>query len=191
MVGDVGHTRLPPFSITSEEIHRIDGKGCPCPTIASSPGPLYAADVDQNRVVAYGNNATLLLDRDGNQLLSLPISPLAAQLAGTDLVLLLHGELRDYDTRSGTLLHVWRLPDVTSGPECAWRACSDNRLVLNDAAQGLVAYTLDAHVHVLRLADGADATVAAATVARFMDDGLVYADGTRLRLVPFDQLPLR
>lgn len=182
---------LPPFSITSEEIHRIDGKGCPCPTIASSPGLLYVADVDQNRVVAYGNNATLLLDRDGNQLLSLPISPLAAQLAGTDLALLLHGELRDYDTRSGTLLHVWRLPDVTSGPECAWRACSDNQLVLNDAAWGLVAYTLDGHVHVLRLADGADATVAAGTVARFMDVGLVCADGASLRLVPFDQLPLR
>lgn len=182
---------LPPSAITSEQIHRIDGNTCPCPTIASSPGPLYPADVDHDRVLAYGNNATLLLDHDGIQLLSLPISPLAAQLAGTDLVLLLHGELRDYDSHNGALLHTWPMPDVTSGPECAWRTCSDNRLVLDDAARGLVTYTLDGHVHLLRLADGADATIGAGTVARFMDAGLVYADGADLRLVPFDRLPLR
>jgi hypothetical protein len=182
---------LPPFAITSEEIHRIDASGCPCPAIVSSPGPLYAADVDQGRVVAYGTNATLLLDRDGHQVLSLPISPVAAQLAGSDLVLLVQGQLRDYDSHNGALLHTWPMPDVTSGPECAWRECSAARLVLEDAAQGLVAYTLDGHVHVLRLADGADATIAAGTLARFIDAGLVYADGSNLRLVPFDHLPLR
>jgi Tol biopolymer transport system component len=182
---------VPPFAVTREEIHRIDGNGCPCPTIASSPGPLYAADVDQDRVLAYGSNATLMLDRDGNQLLSLPISPLAAQLAGTDLVLLLPGELRDYDTRSGALLHTWPMPNVPSGAECAWRECSAARLVLEDAAQDLVAYTLDGQVHVLRLADGADATIAVGTLARFMAGGLVYADAARLHIVPYDHLPLR
>jgi hypothetical protein len=182
---------LPPFTTTREEIHRVDGEGCPCPVIASTPGPLFVADVDQDRVVAYGTNATLLLDRDGHELLSLAVSPLAAQLAGPDLVLLLHGQLRDYDARSGDLLHTWPLPEVASGPECAWRTCSDERLVLHDAAQGLVVYTLDGQVHLLRLADGADMPFAAGTTACFTDIGLVYADGARIRLVPFGRLPLR
>jgi Tol biopolymer transport system component len=114
-------TGVSPFPITGEEIHRVDGDACPCPTMASSPGPLYPADVNEDRVVAYGTNETRLFDRNGNPLLSLPVSPLAAQLAGTDLVLLLPGELRDYDARSGALLHTWPVPKVSSGPVCAVR----------------------------------------------------------------------
>jgi Tol biopolymer transport system component len=178
---------LPPFAVTREEIHRVDGT-CPCPMIASSPGPLHAADVDHGRVLAYGTNSTLVLDHLGNQLLSLPISPLAAQLAGTDLVLLLHGEVRDYDSHSGALLHTWPIPNVPSGPECAWRECPAARLVLEDAAQSLVAYTLDGQVHLLRLADGADTTIAAGTLARFAAGGLVYADGARIHIVPYNHL---
>jgi hypothetical protein len=44
---------------------------------------------------------------------------------------------------------------------------------------------------VLAAADGADADVAQGTISRFMDEGLVYADGSRLHLVPFSRLPLR
>ena len=36
-----------------------------------------------------------------------------------------------------------------------------------------------------------DATVAAGTLARFMSTGLVYADGTNMQLIRYDQLPLR
>src|SRR5262249_46692618 len=107
-----------PYPISREEIHRVDGDACPCPTMASGPGPLYPADVNEDRVVAYGTNETLLFDRNGNPLLSLPVSPLAAQLAGIDLVLLLPGELRDYDARSGALQHTWPVPKVSSGPVC-------------------------------------------------------------------------
>jgi len=32
--------------------------------------------------------------------------------------------------------------------------------------------------------------VGAGTLARFMDAGLVYADGARLHVVPYDRLPL-
>jgi hypothetical protein len=32
--------------------------------------------------------------------------------------------------------------------------------------------------------------VAAGSFARFIDAGLVYADGSRLRLIPYAQLPL-
>ena len=35
-----------------------------------------------------------------------------------------------------------------------------------------------------------DLVVAAGSQARFMDAGLVYADGTRLNVVPFERLPL-
>ena len=62
---------------------------------------------------------------------------------------------------------------------------------LEDAARGLAAYVLDGQVRLLRLADGTDAIVAPGTSARFIDAGLVYADGSRLRLVPFDRLTLR
>src|SRR5262249_29679306 len=149
-----GTSRSPPYPITGEDIHRVDGDACPCPTIASSPGPLYPADVNEDRVLAYGTNETVLFDRNGNRLLSLPVSPLAAQLAGTDLVLLLPGELRDYDTRSGALLHTWPMPAVPSGPECALRDCDNTDLVLDDPARGLGAYTLSDEVHDLRRAGG-------------------------------------
>jgi hypothetical protein len=69
-------------------------------------------------------------------------------------------------------------------------ACPFARLFLEDAARGLAACVLDDQVHVLRLADGTDASVGAGTVARFVGTGLVYADGTKLHLVPFEQLPL-
>src|SRR5207248_10359390 len=102
-------------------------------------------------------------------------------------------ELRDYDASSGALLHAWPLPDVSSGGECGsphsgtWE-CREPRLVLEDAAQGLVTYILDGQVHVLSLGNGTDASVGAGTLARFIDAGLVYADGTRIRLVPVAQL---
>ena len=64
-------------------------------------------------------------------------------------------------------------------------------LRLEDASSGLAAYILDRQVHLLRLSDGADAVVAYGTIARFTDTGLVYADGARIHLVPFDRLPLR
>ena len=61
----------------------------------------------------------------------------------------------------------------------------------DDAARGLAACTLDGHVHILRLADGKDATAAAGTLARFMSTGLVRVDGAHIHLIRYDQLPLR
>ncbi len=178
---------------TEQRLLRVGPHGCPCPELGSSPGPFVPVDVDGGRLVVYGDNETVLLDEAGAELLSVPLSPLAAQLAGSDLVLLRRGELRHYDSGSGNLVHTWPLPDVSSGTLCggAPRCFELPRLTLEDAARGLVSYVLDGEVHVLRLADGADAVVARGSTARFMDAGLVYADGSRLRLVPFDRLPLR
>jgi WD40 repeat protein len=180
-----------PFPVTSATVRRVDGTNCPCPALASTLAPLYPADVDDGRVVVYGDNETIVLDRNGNRLMSVPVSSQAAQLSGNDLVLLTPGQLRDYDVRNGDLLHTWKVPDVSSGPVCGWRICEPRHLVLSDAARGLVVYIVDGQLHLLRLADGADAIVHHASLARFMDDGLVYADGARLRLHPYTQLPLR
>ena len=89
-------------------------------------------------------------------------------------------------------------PDVAAGPDCLFgihygcfgQGGAELRLRLQDAANGLVAYVLDDQVHLLRLADGKDVTIAAGSHARFMDSGLVYADGSRLHLTPYDRLPL-
>jgi len=190
------HTGFTSPTVTEQEIRRVDEGGCPCPAIASSPGPLVPFDVEGGRIVAAGTNATWIVDAQGKLLLSIPVSPLAAQLAGSDLVLLLRGEIDDYDAGSGVMRHAWPLPDVPSGaetgdPNRVAAVPGNGRLVLDDAGRGLVAYVLDEQVHVLRLSDGEDVTVAPGQLARFSDTGLVYADGARIHLVPFDRLPLR
>jgi len=203
----IGASGCRPAQTVDQTIERADPDSCawssdpgarrPCPTIATSPGPLVPFDVNDGRIVAGGENATVLFDSNGKQLLSIPVSPLAAQLSGSDVVVLVQGELRDYDASTGALLHAWPLPDVQSGGECgsphdgAWECRGvQPRLLLEDAARGLVTYVLDGQVHLLRLSDGVDAVVAAGMLARFMDAGLVYADGARLHLVPNNQLPL-
>lgn len=57
----------------------------------------------------------------------------------------------------------------------------DAPLQLEDARRGVVAYVNGA-IHLLGLADGSDRVLARGTIARFIDSGLVYADGARLRL---------
>jgi hypothetical protein len=178
-----------------QAVQRVDSGGCPCPEIASSPGPFNPLDVDAGRIVVAGDNATVLLDATGKQLLDFPVAALAAQLSGTELAILVRGQLRVYDTATGAKKHAWPLPDVTSGNDCGYYAsptCEGAAtLRLEDVARGLAAYVLDGAVHLFRLADGRDVTVGPGTLARFMDAGLVYADGSRIHLVPYDRLPLQ
>jgi Tol biopolymer transport system component len=168
----------------------------PCEALASEPGPFVPYDTDSGRIAAAGDNDVVLLGGDGKRLLTVPVRALAAQLAGRDLVVLVRAGLRDYDAQSGTLLHTWSLPDVSSGPTCGYCGTTP-RLRLEDAARGLVVYVLDGTAHVLRLSDGADAVVAVAMSARFGESGLFYAyDGAypwrgRITFIPFDELPLR
>jgi len=185
-----------PATTLEQSVFRVDSVGCPCPLVATSPGPLVPFDVNDGRIVVGGNNATVVLNSGGTPFVSVPVSPLAAQLSGSHLVILTRGWLFDYDVASGALSHAWPMPDVPSGGECGsphsgtWE-CRQAQLVLEDAARGLVTYTLFGQVSVLRLADGAATTVSAGTFARFTDTGLVYANGALLHLVPFDQLPIR
>jgi hypothetical protein len=170
-----------------------------CEQLRAEPGPLRPLDVDANRIVVSGDNATLVLDSDGRQLLSVPISTTAAQLSGPDFVVLVRGALRDYDASTGSLLHSWPLPEVSFGGVCGgpdW-LCGSPHLRLEGAARGVVAYLLDGKLHLLRLQDGADVAVGDSTGAQLDDSGLFYAYRAaglwpgRIRFVAFDRLPLR
>jgi hypothetical protein len=162
-------------------------------------GPLRVLDVDAGRIVVGGDNATLVLDANGGQLLSLPISTRAAQLTGSNLVVLVSGELRDYDATTGAPLRSSPVPAGSVGGFCGVPVffCGSPRVQLEDAARGLVAYILDGQIHLLRLADGRDVVVHEGTAARFDSSGLAYAYPAtgdwpgRLRFVAFDRLPLR
>jgi len=180
---------------TEQTVRRVDAGACPCPALRTEPGSLVPFDVDDGRIVAGGDNALLVLDAAGKERLTLDVRALAAALWGRGLVVLVRGELRHYDATDARLLHAWPLPDVPSERECStprtFRCAGiEGRLMLQDAARGLVTYVLDRRVHVIRLADGVNATIGSGTLARFMDAGIVYADGTRIHLVPFNRLPL-
>ena len=69
--------------------------------------------------------------------------------------------------------------------------CRDPALVLEDSARGLVTYVIGKQVHVLRLEDGADVVVSPGQTSGFIESGLVYANGAKLLLVRFDELPRR
>jgi hypothetical protein len=166
-----------------ESVWRVDG-ATPI-QVASRPDDLQPLAVDGGRIVARRLDGSLeLLSLDGGVLRTLDVSALGAALAGDDLVVLVHGELRDYSVSTGELRYVWPLPDLPS-------------LTLDGAARGVVLYTLDGVVHLFRLADGADHAVTGATEADLTDAGLFYAyPGEdpwpgRIRFVPFAELPLR
>jgi Tol biopolymer transport system component len=178
-------------TLTAQQIYRLDPLGCPCPQVATSPGPLLPSDVNGGRVIAIGSNATEVLDRNGALLSSVAVHALSAQLAGSDLIVVVPGQLRDYDAVTGALRHTWPLADVPTGGPCGSphpEGCPSIRLELEDVARGLAAYVFDGELHVVELENGTDTAIAKATTARFMSAGLVYASGDDLRLVPFGQL---
>jgi Tol biopolymer transport system component len=174
-------------TVASQTVQRVEPDGTLTP-LSSTPGPYVVMDVDRDRIVVAGDNETRVLDRDGRQLLSVPVSPVAAQLDAHHLVVLVDGALRDYVYPGGTLLQTWPLPAVPLGRPCSIYGdptCPEAaRLVLHDAAYGLAAYVLDGYVHLLLLTDGNDEVVATGTAARFFEGGLAYADGARVHVLP-------
>ena len=165
-----------------EAIWRIDG-ATPV-QVASRSDDLQPLAVDEGRIVVRHPDGSLeLLGLDGSVLRTFDVSALGVALNGDDLVALVQGELRDYSASTGELRTVLPLPAVPS-------------LTLDGAARGVVVYTLDGVVHLLRLSSGADVTVPGATAAELTDAGLFYAYvgekpwPGRIRFVPFDELPL-
>src|SRR5207244_3897110 len=118
---------------------------------ATAAGPLDPLDVDSGRIVVRnGDGSIALLDAAGTPLRALPFPPggaLGAELAGSDLAVLLHGALNDYDAGTGALRHSWPLPDVPSAGFCGRLYCPTAALRLEGAARGLVTYVLDGQVH--------------------------------------------
>jgi Tol biopolymer transport system component len=183
--------------VDQQTIQRVEPGGCPCPAISTSPGPYTPLDVDQDRIVVSGTNETRVLARDGTVLLSVPVPTLAAQLDGTQLVIAAANQLQVYDAINGAPEASWPMPaapvghhcDIYADPSCNYGA-PRAQITLEDVAHGLAAYIYAGRVHLLRLSDGADRILAYGTLGRFMNAGLVYADGARIWLTPYDQLPL-
>jgi WD40-like Beta Propeller Repeat len=177
-----------------EAVWRVDG-AVPA-QVASRSDDLQPLAVDDGRIVARRADGTLeLLGLDGAVLRTFDVPSLGAVLAGDDLVVLVQGGLRGYSASTGELRYVRPLPDVPSSGRCRLTSCPGIRLALDDEARGVVVYTLDGVVRLLRLRDGAEATVPGATAAELTDAGLFYASvgkkpwPGRIRFVPFDELP--
>ena len=200
-------------SVTGQWIQRIDGGVCPCPVIAEQNGRLQPLDVDAGRIVARRGEATVMLDAAGHQLQALPVTPTAAQLSGSDLVVLAGHALRGYDTATGALRSSWPIGPISAGRECqGWfdpgcfielpsgelcditgfftLGCGEPDLRLEDAALGLVTYVMDNKIWLRRLSDGKTDMVSYGSLSRFTKTGLVFADGARLHFVPFESLPI-
>jgi hypothetical protein len=119
-----------------------------------------------------------------------------ADLMGNRVLVLVPAALRVYNAGTGGLVRARALPNVTSAGVCGMPPCPTAALQLQDAARGLVAYTLSGKLHLLRLRDGRSKVVAPAEDARFGSDGLFYASSgaapwvSRIRFVPWAALPL-
>jgi hypothetical protein len=108
---------------------------------------------------------------------SLPVfqhKPPDAQLDGPFVAVRDGGEVDVYAVNGGALLDTWPLPFGAT---------------LQDSAHGLLVLAAGGEVYVLRLTDGLRARVAAGTLAAFMDGGLAIANGARVVVVPYGQLP--
>jgi hypothetical protein len=120
-----------------------------------------------------------------------------ADLMGNRVLVLVPAALRVYNAGTGALVRTRALPNVTSAGVCGMPPCPVAALQLQDAARGLVAYTLSGKLHLLRLRDGRNRVVASAEDARFGSKGLFYAYSapapwvSRVRFVPWARLPLR
>jgi hypothetical protein len=184
-------------AVERQTIERVNPAGCPCTALSSGTSPSTPLDVDQGRIVVSSPTDTRILDRDGATLLSLPVPTLAAQLDGSQLVLATGSEFRVYDAQTGALEATWPLADGPVGHDCDLfgdPSCDlgqpTARLTLEDVSHGLAAYIDAGQVHLLRLSDGTDRIAGDGTLARFTTAGLAYADGARIRLEPYDELPL-
>jgi hypothetical protein len=184
--------------VDRQTIERVGPTGCPGTAISTSPGPYAPLDVDAGRIVVSGSNETRILAGDGTTLLSLAVPTLAAQLDASQLVLATGNELRVYDAQTGALDHSWPLGEGPVGHDCDLFGdpnCDNGHptppITLEDVSHGLAAYIDAGRVHLLRLSDGTDAVVGDGTLARFTADGLAYADGARVRLSPYNELPLQ
>jgi hypothetical protein len=180
----IGSRAIVASSLYSLPLPPAAGTTCPnqpfqCTQIGTAPSLVGAISADSGRLALLLSDGSLsVINASGSPVSFYPPTfwgpILAAELAGGDLVLLTQGSLRHISV-PGFLQHSWPVANVTSGGICRRLHCAPQLLTLEDAAGGLVAYTLQGEVHVLRLSDGRDVVVAAGTRAQFVTSGLVYA----------------
>jgi hypothetical protein len=188
--------RRPPFAA------QCVNKPGPCVqlTTAAPNATLRPLSVSAGRVLLL-NNGVLEL-RNASGAITRQFGGVAGVMRGADLManrvlVLVPAALRVYNAGTGALVRTRPLPNVTSAGICGMPPCPTAALQLQDAARGLVAYTLSGKLHLLRLRDGRNRVVAAAETARFGSKGLFYAYSgaapwvSRIRFVPWTALPLR
>jgi hypothetical protein len=184
------HRRLD--SSTSEwQVREIGPTGCDCRLVTrltqSSRDPL-ALGIEAGRVLLKGRDWVQVFDRKGELLVLIDgipgeppvyaLDPTADATSSGNLVVVRFGQtFRTYDLNT----RAWGATRPAIGRDPA----------IDDAARGLIAYETQGRreIHVLRLADGTDTVVAHGTLARFMDDGMAYADGARIRVASWASLP--
>ena len=187
------------YDVIQQSIVRASAAGCPCTTLRTDPGPLIIDDVDADHVVAHGNNGLLVLDGNGAQLSFIAIKPAAAALSGANLVMLVQGELRDYDWSSGH-------PDPQlASTQRFYRAGLPlrNRLRLPRRGHSRAAAPTPRRrprAHRLHPQRPSPPPPPHRRQRRHCRPGplcplheqrLVYSYGSRIHLVPYDQLPMR
>jgi hypothetical protein len=191
LCGDLGAPGCPtgPKKIVDSFVHRVlqptaSGPGCPgstwpCPQIATTNGLLGPISSHSGRfALLYDTGVIRVVDRAGANIRLFPaLAGLthAAELWRKHLVVLVNAKVLDLNITTGAQLHMRSVPGVPSGGPCFRLPCTTPTLRLEDAARGLVAYTLQGKIHVLRLSDGRDRVVANGTMSRFVSSGLVYA----------------
>jgi Tol biopolymer transport system component len=184
------------FTIATQTIYRLDPPAAPV-QIATASGVYEPFAFDGSRLVIRRHLTGIdVLGADGTRLLSWELGEtmLGAELAGDDLVVLVPGELRDYDAATGALRSSWPLPSARSVGYCGRLFCPAPDVLLGGAAAGLVAYVTAGNVHVLDLSTDSERYTATATAARLTSTGLFYAyKGDppwlgRIRFVPIAEL---
>ena len=185
--------QIPPRTVCvcSEELWRIVGGGMQL--LASSSNELAVLSVAAGRILVRRADGSLELRRaNGSLLRSFPFQPgevRAALLDASELVVL---------ARTAATRRTWRVYDPVSGEhERDLRARA--RATAADVERGLLVYVVGRVVHVLRLADGREATFRAPStvLAQLEPSGLFYAYQVRgrhkgrVRFVPFDEIRFR
>jgi hypothetical protein len=191
----VWRLRRPPF-----QAQCVNTQG-PCSQLATSSDPLRPLSVDSGRVVISRANGALEIRKPSGtvvrQFPALAGLTRGAELMGDRLIVLVPAHLREYKVTTGALIRTRSLPNVSSGGVCGMPPCPTVVLQMLDAARGLVAYTRSGKLHLLRLKDGRDRVVHAASNARFGAKGLFYAYTaaapwvSRIHFVPWRALPVR
>jgi hypothetical protein len=191
----VWRLRRPPFQAPCV------GKPGPCTQLLTQNNVLRPLSLDSGRIVLQLANGALIVRKTTGALVhqfpGLAGQARGAELMGNRLLVLTQGKLLVHSLPTGTQIATRPLPNVPSAGVCGLPPCPTVTLQLVDASRGLVAYILSGKLHLLRIRDGRDRVVAAATDSRFGDKGLFYSYNTtgpwpsRVHFVRWRGLPVQ